>query len=232
MAFSEGGMTTCLGHNMVVVSLKDQVPLVTSQRVNSQNTQRTNTRNKLIGKTCQVHFMRPSNLHSHVFEPDKWITVYFIHTKSNISDKYNSKSVASKQWIFREKAVSEMREEVERRGGKSWWVLRLLQGGAPDGKLDWMWYSWVNCTWARLAAVCVAAASSSHINYRVTEPKTHAAASWADNPPSRLALRSPRSRCGVNKRASPITACRLNCEGSTAPEETLIWTEPPPRPGL
>lgn len=34
-------MTTWLGHNMVVVSLKDQVPLVTSQRVNSQNTQST-----------------------------------------------------------------------------------------------------------------------------------------------------------------------------------------------
>lgn len=34
-------MTTWQGHNMVVVSLKEQVPLVTSQRVNSQNTQST-----------------------------------------------------------------------------------------------------------------------------------------------------------------------------------------------
>lgn len=121
---------------------------------------------------------------------------------------------------------------VEGRSGAQWGkVLVSAQAftrWSPDGKLDWMWYSWVNCTWARPAAVCVAAASASHINYRVTEPKPHAAASWADNPPSRLALRSPWSRCGVNKRARPIAVCRLNCEGSTAPEETLIWTEPPP----
>lgn len=81
---------------------------------------------------------------------------------------------------------------------------------------------------AACAAAAAAAASSSHINSRVTELKTHAAASWADNPASCLALRNPPSRCSVNKQARPIRVCQLNCEGSPALEGTLVWTEAPP----